>query len=413
MKVLLLCWGLLLALCVAAQEKNSIQGKAVQHGTGTPLTNASVFISGSSIGTVTDSAGNFELKGIPAGSFELVVSSVGYETLVYSFTSGQLPLKLSLQLQPKVQELETVTVEPWDPNGWANWGLVFQEYFLGTTPAAKLCRILNKETLRFKYNSKTKVLTVVADEPLQIENNFLGYNLQYQLEDFTLDQKAGAILFVGYSLYKDMAKKGKRIPQRYNKRRQDTYKGSMSHFMRALYHDSLAEQGFDVRRMHEEPNYEKDRVRKAMASRMRNRISSGGKAVLELGVKTSDDTLKYYQQVMGAPDMTRHVGDHALKADSLLTPGKGVSKQLYFSNYLQIIYKKKLEDIAYVQSRWSNRKPGYPVSHIFLSYDMVINIEPNGYYYPPQAIFTLDYWGWSEKISHMLPLDYMPPGNNN
>jgi hypothetical protein len=352
---------LILPLFVSAQERNRIVGKAVQHDTGQPIPNASVFISGSSIGTITDSAGNFELKGIPAGSFELIVSSVGYTTLVYPFTSDKLPLRVSMQLELKETELAAVTVEPYDPKGWENWKKTFLDYFLGTTPAARQCRIKNYRSLRFRYSKKTSTLRVSADEPLEIENNYLGYVIKYQLEEFTFDQIQNSIIFAGYSLFSDMTEGEKFIPEHVIKRRQQTYNGSMTHFMRALYHDSLVAEGFEVSRLAKE--------------------YKDGKLI------------DYYNQ--------------EVTADSLLRPGERNTKILFFNGNLNITYKKKKAEGAYLRTKIFDREKGYPSSTIFLRNGTMILIESNGYFYPPQDVVTSGYWGWSEKVSHMLPLDYI------
>lgn len=403
MKYLLLCSALIVSQLAPAQVVNSIYGKTTQKGTGAAIPNASVFISGSSLGTVSDSAGNFELRGIPSGNFELIISSVGFSTVVYPFTSDKLPLKLNVQMEPKVEELNSITVEPFDPNGWENWGRLFLENFIGTSSAGRRCTITNTSALRFRYNRKTRTLTVVADQPLEILNSHLGYTLQYQLEEFTLNQQENSVLFVGYTLFREMNR-----PARYYQRRRDVYNGSMNHFMRSLYHDSLAEEGFETRRLVRTPNYEKQRVRQIMASQARRNINSGGKTVMRLGVAPPADSTTYYQRVMQQPEELSHVSSYVLGPDSLLTAGRDSAKILSFNNFLQITYKNGLEEREYLLYRMLGRKPWYPVSLIFLISEDGILVEPNGYHYPPQAIFSMEYWGWSEKVAHMLPIDYDP-----
>jgi hypothetical protein len=412
MRSLLLCGLLFLSVLVHAQDKNRIFGKAVQRSTGAAIPNASVFISGTSLGTITDTAGNFELNGIPSGNFELIISSVTYTTIVYPFSTDKLPLKLTLQMEPKVEELTEVTVMPYDPKGWDNWGTLFLENFLGTSYAGKQCRIVNKKAVRFRYNQTTKVLSVVADEPLIIENDFLGYTLNYQLEEFTFDQANRTIFYYGYSFFKDKSENKGRVPSRYTQRRLETYNGSMAHFMRALYHDQLSAEGFELRRLVLEPNYEKERVKKIMAAQSRRNISSGGKTVLKLGLAPSADSTAYWQRVMQQANETRRYSD-LLTADSVLLPAEDSMKRLSFTNYLQITYKNGLEEAAYVKSKFLSRKVTYPLSIIFLKNESELFIFPNGYYYPPQVIFSMEYWGWSEKIGRMLPIDYVAPANKN
>ncbi len=315
-------------------------------------------------------------------------------------------------MDPKVEELTEVTVMPYDPNGWANWGTLFLENFLGTSYAGRQCRIVNKKAVRFRYNQTTRVLSVVADEPLIIENDFLGYTLNYQLEEFTADQANRTIFYYGYSFYKDKSENKGRVPSRFTQRRLETYNGSMAHFMRALYHDQLSQEGFELRRLVLEPNHEKERVKKIMAAQSRRNISSGGRTVLKLGIAPPADSTNYWQRVMQQTDEIRRYSD-LLTADSVLKPAEDSMKILSFTNYLQITYKKGLEEGAYIKSKFLSRKATYPLSIIFLKDESELYIFPNGYYYPPQAIFSMEYWGWSEKIGRMLPLDYVAPGNKN
>jgi len=413
MKSLLLFCALLLSLSIIAQERNRIFGKAVQRSNGAPIPNASIFISGSSLGTMTDAAGNFELNGVPSGNFQLIISSIGFTTIVYPFSTENLPLRLNVQMDEKAEELSEVTVEPFDPDGWHNWGNLFTQLFIGTSKAASQCRIINNKALRFRYNKSKRLLTVLADEPLIIENFYLGYTVKYQLEEFNYDQDDRVITFYGYPFFTDKQEKRGGTPPRYIQRREEVYNGSINHFMWALYNDRLSEEGFEVRRMAHETNYEKERIKKIMASEARRNISSGGVTVMRLGVAPPADSMNYYRQVMKQPDELKRIGADLLRADSLLLPGKDSTKQLLFPHYLQVVYKNGREEKKYLLSTRQSRKAGFPVSEIFLVDESGIFIYPNGYYFPPRAIFALEYWAWSEKISHLLPLGYAPPSRKN
>jgi hypothetical protein len=114
--LVVLCLSLILS--AFAQDRNRIAGTILHNVTGQPVSNASVFINGTSKGTVSRADGGFELTGINKGSFELVVSSVGFQTLVFQLSSDTLPLVMRLRLVPRLQELDSVTVMPWERNGW-------------------------------------------------------------------------------------------------------------------------------------------------------------------------------------------------------------------------------------------------------------------------------------------------------
>ncbi|RYY21726.1 MAG: carboxypeptidase-like regulatory domain-containing protein, partial [Chitinophagaceae bacterium] len=225
--MIVICMNMQLSL---AQPGNYIRGTVWNAETETAIPNASVFITNTSRGTVSAADGGFSLTGIPAGKFDLVISSVGFATQVYSFSSEKLPLLLKIYLQPRVTELDAVVVEPYLKDGWEQWGKFFIDNFLGTTDAAKLCILRNHKALRFRFSKKRNLLTVSADEPLIIDNRDLGYRIQYQLEDFRYDFAAKTFFYLGYTLFEDMAEKKKAVPRRFLIARRKAYAGSMMHF---------------------------------------------------------------------------------------------------------------------------------------------------------------------------------------
>ncbi|MGZ3550398.1 MAG: carboxypeptidase-like regulatory domain-containing protein, partial [Vulcanimicrobiaceae bacterium] len=63
---------------VRAQEPaGSIQG-AVQDSSGAAVAGASVIVRGRAAGTHTDARGNFEIDGLPSGTYGIVISKAGY-----------------------------------------------------------------------------------------------------------------------------------------------------------------------------------------------------------------------------------------------------------------------------------------------------------------------------------------------
>ena len=395
----LLCTGSLLA--GMAQVKNTISGKVMNGETGAPVPGASVFITNTSRGTVSSSTGSFELQNVPEGSYDLIVSSIGFETQVYSYKAEQLPLRLEIHMKPKVEELQAVVVEPDEKNGWEKWGKFFTDNFIGTNEDGRSCRITNYKTLRFRFSKKKNMLHVLADEPLQIENKALGYRVQYQLEDFTFGFSNHVLVYYGYSLFSELNAKGPSKNQ--FKSREKAWNGSIMHFMRSLYHDSLAAQGFEVRRMVRRPNLEKQRVRilyRELARSGRLNIQSGPMAI---GKDSSD----YYQRILAQEDVSDEYAKPLLTADSLLFKNDSVvTRRLLFPDYLYIVYRNEKEDPDYLEYSHERRGPWFQRSNAFLPDLMPVSIEPTGNYYPPQSFMTLGYWSWNEKVGDMLPLDY-------
>lgn len=374
-----------------AQMKNMIRGKVVHGETGAAIPGASVFITNTSKGTVSDSNGAFTLLNVPEGAYDLIVSSIGYGKAVYSYKAAQLPLRLEIRLLPTTQELETVVVEPDVKGGWKRWGKFFTDNFLGTNVNGSHCRIRNYHMLRFRYSKKTGILKVLANEPLVIENKRLGYRLTYELENFRYDFHKHLLVYYGYSLFSELDSKGP--SRRQVKNREKAWNGSIMHFLRNLYHDSLAAAGFEVRRMVRRINEEKQRVREEYRRSLKANDANA-------------DSAAYYSRIMRQPDSIDEFGKTFLTADSLLTTTGRATKSLFFPNYLYIVYRNEKEDPDYLNYMGELRAPHFQRSLACLPDSLPFTIEPTGNYYPPQAFMSLQYWAWNEKIGNMLPQDY-------
>jgi TonB-linked SusC/RagA family outer membrane protein len=70
-----------LAHPLAAQQAGAVQGVVVDAATATPLANAQVTIQGTTLGTLTNEQGRFELRNVPSGTHTLHVQRIGYAAL--------------------------------------------------------------------------------------------------------------------------------------------------------------------------------------------------------------------------------------------------------------------------------------------------------------------------------------------
>ncbi|HLX93110.1 MAG TPA: carboxypeptidase-like regulatory domain-containing protein [Puia sp.] len=225
-----------------------------------PLANCSVFINGSSKGTMTDSKGGFILKDISPGKYELVISYVGYVTNVVSFEMKAIPIEIIARMALSPKEMTAVTIEPQIKDGWSQWGKLFIENFIGTNENAKYCSIKNEDAIHFWYSKKKRVLTVRADGPLQIENEALGYIIHYKLEDFTYDFSLRMVVYLGYPFFEEMQTDKKNVIKQWNLNRNRAYKESLLHFLRALYADRFTSEGYSLAMRQKFLNYERQRV---------------------------------------------------------------------------------------------------------------------------------------------------------
>ncbi|HEV7781560.1 MAG TPA: carboxypeptidase-like regulatory domain-containing protein [Chitinophagaceae bacterium] len=396
-----------LFICVSSPAQRTIKGRVVNNVTGSPVGGCSVFITNTSKGTTTDNSGNFILNDLPAGKHDLIISSIGYETNVFSFSDAELPLQLKIELRIKVKEMENVTLEPSVEEGWDKWGKTFMDNFAGTTGNASQCKIKNEKAIRFRYYKKSNRLTAYCDEPILLENKALGYVISYQLEDFEMNFKEGSVAYMGYSLFTETGKEGNTPKQKWIKGREKAYNGSIMHFMRSLYANKLLEEGFEVRKMQRLPNLEKERVRIAYsAARKTRKDSITGNMILEYALP--GDSLNYYQQVMKQDNYKELIGADILNADSLIIFEKEGYKILGFDDYIYVTFKKELEDADYLVTQYPPRRATFQRSYVLLLGDKFISLDKSGNYYNPQHFLTSAYWGWDEKMSNSLPLDYEP-----
>jgi hypothetical protein len=398
-----------LFLAVFAFSQRTISGRVVNAAGGDPVAGSSVFISNTSIGTVSDRSGYFTIINVPAGRNDLVISSIGYETNVFSFSAEQLPLQLRVELVVKVKELENIIVEPWVEEGWDKWGRMFTENFIGSTPNARHCKIKDEKAIHFRYYKKSNRVIAYCDEPIVIENKALGYTIRYQLEQFEMDYKNSSTSFAGYPFFEDIDKNRKGLQKRWETARNKAFYGSIMHFMRSLYHDSLAAQGYEVRRMVRLPNLERERVKKAYRAAMTVHQNTGTKTVTTgLPGMLSQDSLEYYERIMRQKDYIEVYSRELLTTDSLIVRAEGEYKVLFFTDYLYITYKKEIEDKDYLLYYGEHRNPTFQRSYLWLVNLQPVTIDVNGGYYPPQELYSMAYWGWSEKIADLLPQDYTP-----
>jgi hypothetical protein len=364
-----------------------------------PIANASVFLSNTSIGTKADDDGSFEIS-IPNGRFNLVVSSIGFQTLLQEIHSADLPILLHIRLKIKTEELENLVIEPFEKNGWEKWGLFFTQNFIGTTSQATTCRILNKEVIKFRHSKSTNKLTAIATEPIVIENKALGYTITLQLENFSYDFKTRYLIYIGYAYFKEMKGSASKI-KKWKKERNDAYYGSIMHFMRSLFRNRIMEEGFQVRHLKKIVNLEKQRIK---ALNFRN--ASGTPGGIFVSGRTNSDSAEYYDKVLAQEDEFNEIGKNLLPGDSIAFAVDSTTAGLEFADHLLVIYGKKSAPKEYTIQYPKNSTA--MMSQITLVNGNPLHVEVNGNFYDPGDLLSSGYWAWSEKISLLLPYDFKP-----
>jgi hypothetical protein len=346
---ILLIITFLVAPRVSAQPAYfALSGSVRDSSTGKPIPAVSVFLNGTSKGTVTNDDGTFLLDGILPGGYQLVISTIGYATFQIEINTQQLPPNLNVTLQTRAVELAAATVEPADKDGWRKWGRLFWNIFIGTTRNASYCTIENKDVLRFHFNPKSKKVTVSAFDPLIIVNKALGYTIEYRLETFSYNLSGGAFEFDGHPLFREMTPGDSVEQQTWESNRQLAYLGSVLHFMRSLYKGRLREEGFVV-----------------------------GHEVRSTKRKKQIKTVYNY--------------------DSLVTINHDKSRTFSFIGDFIVIYGNGDLGIPFTRSVLELLSP------------VSIRIEENGSYFPLLSLYMQGSWAKTQTVGNIVPIDYVPP----
>ncbi len=396
--------------CLFSHGQQVLKGRVLASDTRKPIPVANVFLSNTSVGTITGEDGSFTIQRFPDGRYDLVVSCIGYETFILAVKSDKIPDFLQVVLTPRVTELSEVIVEPYEKDGWQKYGSFFIENFIGASSNAANCKLLNKEVVKFRHSKKRNTLTAFADEPLVLENNALGYVLKYTLTKFEYRYDDRIMYFQGYPLFVEMETKRSRMRARWIKNRQETYKGSLMHFMRSLFRNKLLENNFEVRRLTKIPETEKSRVKAIYQSIMKMSASAPGTVLSVHNMGFSEDSMSYYRKVTQHPDELNVLIDKLLPGDSIAYAIDSVTVGLDFSNHLLVVYPPKKNPIEFARAYLTNGFENVPVkSELFLTTGHRVSVLANGTYYDGIDLLTAGYWAWWEKLGNMLPYEYWPP----
>lgn len=223
-----------------------ITGIITDKTTNLPIAGASVFINNSTYGCKAGTDGHFELKNFPPPPFQLIISSVDYTTSTYNIK--ELPATdIKILLKPKVRDLNEVVILSPEKAGWAKYGVEFTKDFIGYSDFAKECVILNKEVLEFRYDITNNKLLINAQQPLKIRNKATGYLITYWLEDYEKDYSSHKTYFKGYTQFEDLPSNKNKTNERWKNNRQSAYQGSLQHFMRSVYNNTVYEDSFEIR----------------------------------------------------------------------------------------------------------------------------------------------------------------------
>ncbi len=244
-------------LPIFSHAQITLTGKVTDTEKDEPIPYATVYIDGTSLGTITDESGAFTLNDVQPPA-KLVVSHLSYMPQakeIYTRVDAQVDFSLA----KRSQEMSELDVDGQD----ARLGNLeaFKRLFLGNDYWGEKAVILNDSVLffkktfdevtyqRFGISEKKMMLTqfeIVAREPLLIDVPALGYTVYVDLITACQDTNRWHSLSYNYYIPYDDLKRRKQKKVEAN--RQKAYYNSIQHFCRALCTGALDENGYGVYR---------------------------------------------------------------------------------------------------------------------------------------------------------------------
>jgi hypothetical protein len=230
-----------------ADHLKSITGTVADVRTGKSVPGVNVFLSKTTVGTVTDSLGRYAIDHAPPGVFDLVFQHVGYEIKTETVSLADSgALRIDVRLQPKVLKGPEIKVTGPFPKEWRRRYEEFEKAFLGETGNARKCSIRNPDAVQFRADSEGGSWTAFSDHALIVENRALGYVIRNHIIDFSWSPGVVIVRQKVFSMFKPMTPHDGADQRRIAKNRESGYRGSIKHFVSAFARRKIKEEGFRV-----------------------------------------------------------------------------------------------------------------------------------------------------------------------
>jgi len=298
-------------LCPIQLFCQNISGTITDSKTNLPIEFATVYINGTTIGTISDKNGNFTI-----GKFSLpcqmVVSHISYIPIVIPLDENS-HLNPGITLNPRVIELGQVSVK--EQNRRKENIKQFKDEFFGVDVWGRNVILKNENDLIFKTEyfeendsnaeliENQKSFNVESKAPLKIALPLLGYDLQVDLIKFSKHYNPALnsyeINILGYYFFKPFEPNSKIKVNKYNRNRLDAYYNSSQHFCRSLYDNKLRENGYLVFEFLKNDDPKVQRIRKEF--KLDSCLIYNGVEANITGLKNRNFFLNYYYNRRGYP----------------------------------------------------------------------------------------------------------------
>lgn len=368
------------------------------------LPGAAIYVSGYKIATVSNGEGKFVLPNLAPGNYDILVQMIGYLPYSKNVIVSDKSETLNVTLQENVNLLREVVIKP-DPNR-AYLLALFKDFFIGKTPNAVNCKILNTDVLIIDDDKAQSLLTVKASDFLIIENKALGYRLKYLLEYFEYDYKTKMIFYAGHPFFEEM--KGSNAKQkRWIKNRAIAYNGSHLHFFRSLYNNTTAKEGYIINKIGKIPN--KNRPPDSLINAKLKQLTAGKNGLNNVLTFDGNDSLSYWLKKRKDPKEFSVLSRKDVLVDTLVKKLDDDLKTIKYADELYVIYKNENETPAYNSSGLKQNRPmdleGYQISIVKLL-ETSASFYSNGTISNPRALLYKGFWAY-EKIADTVPMDFI------
>jgi len=377
---------------ISQAQTTTISGKVTTSVSHTGIGKVSVFLSNSSFGTETTDDGSFKLVGVKPGQYTLVATSIGYQEYTQSILVGEEAMSLNIDLQPKVTQLRGVVIS--SAADWKKNFELFKKEFIGTTKNAKKCEITNPHTVNMIYHGRKLELEAWSDDFLIVENKALGYRIKFLIDTFSSSGISGITQWQGQAVFQELpgSAEQKKIWQ---KKREETYYGSSRHFYKALYTNTLGQDGFVMHILNRELN--PDRPDEAIiVQKIRQFRERYNRDSLAYWIGKQNMSKYYHENLDRTPlqpyrvyQPTNHPGLYALR----------------FTGCLYVIYTKRHEETDFKDLYRPLDMENFETSILTLPGQYAI-FDMNGVVF--QGV-PLNEGTWSKaKLAELLPFNYAP-----
>lgn len=253
MKFLILILSICTFNCIQAQ---TFSGVIVDFNTNEPIPFATVYFSGTTVGTSADVNGNYSITKPDNVETSLIYRIVGYAS--QSIKNPTITNTKIIRLKVAIGQLDAIVLnakeDPWNRRIKE---LEFLKYFLGETEYARNAKVLNLSKIKLRFNPTSNQLTAYCDEPILIKHPYLGYLISYDLEEFEIDYTVNNSIknpsptdyyatnsFLNGSAFFENTESSSKQTRRVERRRQDLFEISDIALFKSIINQTTKDAGF-------------------------------------------------------------------------------------------------------------------------------------------------------------------------